>query len=53
MKSKFIDAVCLDASLNHMGGIYQVCKYGYQEYCLEDFMNLHKVMNNILEVKRQ
>ena len=51
LKPEFIDAVCLDAGLNHMGGIYQVCRYGYQEYCLEDFMNLHKAMNNILEEK--
>lgn len=53
LKQEFIDAVCLDTGLNHMGGIYQVCRYGYQEYCLEDFMNLNKVMNNILEWKRR
>lgn len=53
LKPEFIDAVCLDTGLNHMGGIYQVCRYGYQEYCLEDFTNLNKVMNNILEGKRR
>lgn len=53
LKPEFIDAVCLDAGLNHMGGIYQVCRYGYQEYCLEDFTNLNKAMNNILEEKRR
>ena len=53
LKPEFIDAVCLDTGLNHMGGIYQVCRYGYQEYCLEDFMNLNKVMNKILEWKRR
>ena len=53
LKPEFIDAVCLDTGLNHMGGIYQVCRYGYQEYCLEDFMNLNKVMNKILEGKRR
>lgn len=53
LKQEFIDAVCLDTGLNHMGGIYQVCRYGYQEYCLEDFMNLNKAMNNILEWKRR
>ena len=53
LKPEFIDAVCLDAGLNHMGGIYQVCRYGYQEYCLEDFTNLNKAMNNILEGKRR
>ena len=52
LKPEFIDAVCLDAGLNHMGGIYQVCRYGYQEYCLEDFTNLNKAMNNILEKKQ-
>ena len=52
LKPEFIDAVYLDTGLNHMGGIYQVCRYGYQEYCVEDFMNLHKVMNNILEKKQ-
>ena len=52
LKREFIDAVYLDTGLNHMGGIYQVCRYGYQEYCVEDFMNLHKVMNNILEKKQ-
>ena len=52
LKQEFIDAVYLDTGLNHMGGIYQVCRYGYQEYCVEDFMNLHKVMNNILEKKQ-
>ena len=53
LKPEFIDAVCLDAGLNHMGGIYQVCRYGYQEYCLEDFTNLNKAMNKILEGKRR
>ena len=53
LKPEFIDAVCLDTGLNHMGGIYQVCRYGYQEYCLEDFMNLNNAMNNILEWKRR
>lgn len=53
LKPEFIDAICLDTGLNYMGGIYQVCRYGYQEYCLEDFMNLNKVMNNILEWKRR
>ena len=53
LKPEFIDAVCLDAGLNHMGGIYQVCRYGYQEYCLEDFTNLNKAMDNILEEKRR
>ena len=53
LKPEFINAVYLDTGLNHMGGIYQVCRYGYQEYCVEDFMNLHKVMNNILERKRR
>ena len=52
LKPEFIDAVYLDTGLNHMGGIYQVCRYGYQEYCVEDFMNLHKAMNNILEKKQ-
>ena len=51
LKPEFIDAICLDTGLNHMGGIYQVCRYGYQEYCLEDFTNLNKAMNNILEGK--
>ena len=53
LKPEFIDAVCLDTGLNHMGGIYQVCRYGYQEYCLEDFTNLNKAMNNILDGKRR
>lgn len=53
LKPEFIDAICLDTGLNHMGGVYQVCRYGYQEYCLEDFTNIHKVMNNILEKKRR
>ena len=53
LKPEFIDAVYLDTGLNHMGGIYQVCRYGYQEYCLEDFKNLHKAMDNILEGKRR
>ena len=53
LKPEFIDAVFLDTGLNHMGGIYQVCRYGYQEYCLEDFTNLNKAINNILEGKRR
>lgn len=52
LKPEFIDAVYLDTGLNHMGGVYQVCRYGYQEYCLENFMNLHNAMNNILEKKQ-
>lgn len=53
LKPEFMDAIYLDSGLDHMGGIYQVCRYGYQEYCGTDFMNLHKVMNEILDEKHK